>query len=105
VPVAVPSAGPGRVLVMPGVGNTTFHLGRFVAATEAQLPRSAVEVRPWGEPFMTVHNLRAHERNVATAESIAAEIADYEAAAGARSVVRRCGFAGALGAQVRGALT
>src|SRR5688500_6122894 len=64
VPVAVPSAVAGRVLIMPGVGNTTFHLAGFVAATEAQLPRFDVEVRAWGEPFMTIHNLRAHERNV-----------------------------------------
>jgi pimeloyl-ACP methyl ester carboxylesterase len=80
VPDALPSAAAGRVLVMPGVGNTTFHLAGFIAAIEAQLPRFAVEVRAWGEPFMTIRNLRAHERNVATAESIAAEIADWRRA-------------------------
>ncbi len=73
----VPSQLEGRVLILPGVGNTRFHLAGFVAATEAQLPRFTVEVRTWGEPFLTIHNLRAHERNVATAASVAAEIAAW----------------------------
>src|SRR5688500_1878027 len=77
---AVPSPHEGRLLILPGVGNTRFHLAGFVAATEAQLPRFAVEVRTWGKPFMTIHNLRAHERNVATAAGIAAEIADWRRA-------------------------
>lgn len=72
-----PAAAEGRLLILPGVGNTRFHLAGFVAAAERQLPRFDVEVRTWGEPFLTIHNLRAHERNVATAASIAAEIADW----------------------------
>ena len=79
-PTAVPSPVAGRVLIMPGVGNTRFHLAGFVAATEAQLPNFAVEVRTWGEPFLTMRNLRAHDRNVATAASIAEEIADWRRA-------------------------
>ena len=79
-PVVAPSQTEGRLLILPGVGNTRFHLAGFVAAAEAQLPRFDVEVRPWGVPFMTIHNLRAHERNVATAEAIAAEIADWRRA-------------------------
>jgi pimeloyl-ACP methyl ester carboxylesterase len=70
----------GRMLILPGVGNTEFHLAGFVARAEAQLPRFEIEVRPWGLPFLTMHNLRAHERNVATAESIAAEIAAWRRA-------------------------
>src|SRR5436190_21289894 len=76
----VPSQAEGRLLILPGVGNTRFHLAGFVAAAEAQLPRFDVEVRTWGVPFMTIHNLRAHERNVATAEAIAAEIAEWRRA-------------------------
>ena len=64
---AVPSQAEGRLLILPGVGNTRFHLAGFVEAAEAQLPRFDVEVRPWGVPFLTIHNLRAHERNIATA--------------------------------------
>lgn len=76
-PVVAASPVAGRVLILPGVGNTRFHLANFVAATEAQLPRFEVEVRTWGKPFLTIHNLRAHERNVATAAAIAAEIATW----------------------------
>jgi pimeloyl-ACP methyl ester carboxylesterase len=74
---AVSSQAEGRLLILPGVGNTRFHLAAFVAAAQAQLPGFDVEVRPWGVPFMTIHNLRAHERNVATVERIAAEIAAW----------------------------
>jgi pimeloyl-ACP methyl ester carboxylesterase len=77
---AVPSQASGRLLILPGVGNTRFHLAGFVAAAETQLPRFEVEVRPWGVPFMTIHNLRAHERNEATAAAIAAEIATWRRA-------------------------
>jgi len=76
-PVVAASAVEGRVLILPGVGNTRFHLAKFVAATEAQLPRFEVEVRTWGKPFLTIHNLRAHERNVATAAALAEEIAAW----------------------------
>jgi pimeloyl-ACP methyl ester carboxylesterase len=75
-----PSQVEGRLLILPGVGNTRFHLAGFVAAAEAQLPRFDVEVRTWGVPFMTIHNLRAHERNEATAAAIATEIADWRRA-------------------------
>jgi pimeloyl-ACP methyl ester carboxylesterase len=73
----VDSAPGGRLLVLPGVGNTRFHLAGFVERARAQLPGFHVEVRTWGVPFLTLHNLRAHERNVATAEEIAAEIAEW----------------------------
>ena len=67
----------GRLLILPGVGNTTFHLAGFVERAQQQLPNFDIEVRPWGVPFLTIHNLRAHERNVATAAAIAAEIATW----------------------------
>jgi pimeloyl-ACP methyl ester carboxylesterase len=79
-PAAASSPMAGRVLILPGVGNTRFHLAGFVAKTRAQLPRFDVEVRTWGKPFLTIHNLRAHERNVATAASIAEEIAAWRRA-------------------------
>ena len=74
-PVVTPSPLEGRLLIMPGVGNTRFHLAGFVAAAEAELPRFDVDVRTWGVPFMTIYNLRNYEHNEATASSIAAEIA------------------------------
>ena len=70
----------GRLLILPGVANTRFQLAGFVEAAERQLPGFEVEVRRWGTPLLTLHNLRAHERNVATAERIATEIADWRRA-------------------------
>jgi pimeloyl-ACP methyl ester carboxylesterase len=77
---ASPSQAVGRLLVLPGVGNTRFHLAGFVADAEAQLPRFDVEVRPWGVPFMAIRNLRAHERNTAFAAALAQEIAAWRRA-------------------------
>jgi pimeloyl-ACP methyl ester carboxylesterase len=70
----------GRLLILPGVGNTRFHLAGFVERAQQQLPSFEIEVRTWGVPFMTIHNLRAHERNVATAAAIAAEITAWRRA-------------------------
>ena len=70
----------GRLLILPGVGNTRFHLAGFVANAQRQLPQFDVSVRTWGIPFLTIHNLRAHERNVATAAAIAGEIAAWRRA-------------------------
>jgi pimeloyl-ACP methyl ester carboxylesterase len=78
--VAVAPASPsvtGRLLILPGVGNTRFHLADFVERARRRLPGFDVEVRAWGVPFMTLHNLRAHERNAETAARIAAEIAAW----------------------------
>jgi pimeloyl-ACP methyl ester carboxylesterase len=79
-PAVAASQAQGRLLILPGVGNTRFHLAGFVASAERQLPRFDVEVRPWGVPFLTLHNLRAHERNKATAAALAAEIAAWRRA-------------------------
>ena len=78
-PQAAPAAA-GRLLVLPGVGNTTFHLAGFVERAQRQLPEFAIDVRPWGTPFLTLHNLRAHARNVATAQRLAAEVAAWRRA-------------------------
>lgn len=71
---------PGRILVLPGVYNTRFQLSGFVERAEARLPGFDVEVRRWGTPLLPLANLRAHERNVATAAALAAEIAEWRAA-------------------------
>lgn len=82
MPIEVPSVSPaaesaGLLLVLPGVGNTRFHLDGFVTRAEQQLPGFTVAVRPWGVPLMTLHNLRAHERNLEVARDIADEIASF----------------------------
>lgn len=82
MPVDGPSSLPatesaGLLLVLPGVGNTRFHLDGFVTRARQQLPGFTVVVRPWGVPLMTLHNLRAHERNLEVARDIADEIASW----------------------------
>jgi pimeloyl-ACP methyl ester carboxylesterase len=71
------SSARGRVLIMPGVGNTRFHLAGFVERVEQQLPNFEIEVRAWGTPFRMLENLRAEERNFSTAAEIAAELAAW----------------------------
>jgi pimeloyl-ACP methyl ester carboxylesterase len=70
----------GRVLIMPGVGNTRFHLAGFIERVEEQLPSFEVEVRTWGTPFRMLQNLRAEERNFSTAADIAAELTAWRRA-------------------------
>jgi pimeloyl-ACP methyl ester carboxylesterase len=77
---APPSAESGRLLILPGVGNTRFHLAGFVERAQAQLPSFTIDVQPWGVPFLMIHNLRAHERNVATAARMAEEITAWRRA-------------------------
>lgn len=67
----------GRMLVLPGVYNTRFQLAGFVRRAGALLPGFDIEVRRWGTPLLPLRNLRAHERNVETAEALAAEIAEW----------------------------
>ena len=74
------SSARGRVLIMPGVGNTRFHLAGFVERVEQQLPNFEIEVRSWGTPFRMLENLRAEERNFSTAAEIATELAAWRRA-------------------------
>jgi pimeloyl-ACP methyl ester carboxylesterase len=76
-PVVATATENGRLLVLPGVGNTRFHLAGFVERAQAQLPNFTIDVRRWGVPFLAIHNLRAHERNVATAKRVAEEITTW----------------------------
>ncbi|HET8697245.1 MAG TPA: alpha/beta fold hydrolase [Gammaproteobacteria bacterium] len=80
VPPPAAHAEAGRLLILPGVGNTRFQFAGLAEAAARQLPSFDVEVRPWGTPFLTLHNLRAHARNAATAKSIAAELAAWRRA-------------------------
>jgi hypothetical protein len=50
---ASPATVAGRLLILPGVGNTRFHLAGFVESVQHQLPRFDIEVRTWGVPFLT----------------------------------------------------
>ncbi|HLF12555.1 MAG TPA: hypothetical protein VJA26_15240 [Gammaproteobacteria bacterium] len=70
----------GRLMILPGVANTRFQLAGFVERAQAQLPGFQIDVRPWGIPLLTLHNLRAYERNMATAAAIAEEITAWRRA-------------------------
>ena len=65
----------GRVLVLPGVFNTRFHLARFARSIEQR--GFDVEVRLWGAPLRPLRNLAAHERNVRTAVQISGGLARW----------------------------
>lgn len=67
----------GRLLILPGIRNTRFHLEEFAQESSRLLPGFAVEIRRWGVPMLGLHNLKAHARNVATAAAIARELADW----------------------------
>ena len=74
---AVPADFTGKLIVLPGSANTKYHLAGFVELATRQLPGFDIELRPWGIPFLVVQNIRAHERNVATARQMAGEIVQW----------------------------
>lgn len=72
----------GRIIVLPGVYNTRFHLRPFVRLLEQRLPAFAVSVRPWGEALRPLRNLRAYERNLNVAEELACDLARWRLESG-----------------------
>jgi hypothetical protein len=76
-PMPEPEVVAGRVLILPGIRNTRFHLQSFAHRLAALVPGFEIEIRPWGTPLLGISNLQAHERNVETARAIAAEIAEW----------------------------
>lgn len=73
--VAQPVA--GRIIILPGIQNTRFHLAGIVRDLRAVFPRFEIEVRTWGVPLAGLHNLHAYERNIQTAQSIADDISAW----------------------------
>ncbi len=64
----------GRVVVLPGVYNTRFHLQRFVRAVRERYPGFDADIRTWGALWRPVHNVRAYARNLTTARRIAEDL-------------------------------
>ena len=64
----------GKLIVLPGSANTKYHLAGFIRLAAQQLPGFEIDLRPWGTPFLAVHNLQAHERNAETARRMSREI-------------------------------
>jgi pimeloyl-ACP methyl ester carboxylesterase len=71
---AVASRAAGRLIILPGIHNTRFHLVGFARRASQLLPSMDVEIRTWGPPLLGLYNLRARERNRKTADALAAEI-------------------------------
>jgi hypothetical protein len=67
----------GRIIILPGIRNTRFHLAGIVRDLQAVFPNFEIEVRTWGVPLAGLHNLHAYERNIQTAQSIADDISEW----------------------------
>ena len=67
----------GRLIVLPGIRNTKFHLSDLVRASGRLLPGFSVEIQRWGVPLLGLYNLSAVERNESTAQGIASDIASW----------------------------
>ena len=78
--VPVPADTTGRLIVLPGVGNTKYHLAPFVERATRQLPGFEIDFRPWGVPFLIIRNIQAEARNAETARQMAREISDWRRA-------------------------
>jgi len=70
-------AAQGKVFLLLGAVNTPHHLSGFAEMVRQAHPGLDVELRPWGVPLLSVHNLMAYQRNRETAGKLAGELADY----------------------------
>lgn len=69
-----PNAASGRLIVLPGIHNTLFHLNGFTEMVRLGLPNFAIDRRRWGLPFFGIRNLRAAQDNRAFAQALASDI-------------------------------
>lgn len=72
-----PSEAAGRIIVLPGIHNTLFHLKGFFEMAGESLPNFEIDRRKWGITFLGIRNLRAEEQNFEFARSLAADIASW----------------------------
>ena len=72
-----PDAAHGRMIVLPGIHNTLFHLNGFFDMARVALPNFEIDRRKWGLTFFGIRNLRAAENNEAFARALADEIAQW----------------------------
>lgn len=72
-----PSDVAGRMIVLPGIHNTLFHLDGFIEMARASLPNVQIDRRKWGITLLGIYNLRAEEKNRSTARELAADIAAW----------------------------
>ena len=72
-----PHEAAGRIIVLPGIHNTLFHLNGFFQMASLGLPNFALDPQRWGTPFFGILNLRAAERNRDVARRLAADITQW----------------------------
>lgn len=72
-----PVASAGRIIVLPGIHNTLFHLNGFFEMTRASLPNFEIDKRKWGITFLGIRNLRAERDNIEFAQAVAADITQW----------------------------
>ena len=70
----------GRIIVLPGIHNTLFHLNGFLDMTRASLPNFEIDRRKWGITFLGIRNLRAEQDNIEFAQAVATDIAQWRSA-------------------------
>ena len=70
----------GRVIILPGLENVSFHLYGLARRIERRYPGLDATVRTWGPPLMLWRNLRSYDRNLERARQIADEIATWRRA-------------------------
>ena len=72
-----PSEVEGRMIVLPGIHNTLFHLNGFIDMARVSLPGFQIDRRKWGLTFFGIGNLRAEEKNLSVARELAADITQW----------------------------
>lgn len=76
----------GRILLLPGISNTSAELAGLSSLLRDAYPDRSVDVRPWGPVMFLFSNLSDYEQNLRKAKELAEELAAYRSAHPDRSV-------------------
>jgi pimeloyl-ACP methyl ester carboxylesterase len=68
------------IFILPGVANTTLQMTGLCSVLAEANPRARIEVRPWGQPWRSIHNLQNFPENLETAARFAEELAQLRQA-------------------------
>lgn len=80
------SAERGRILMLPGISNTSAELAGLSSLLNDAYPDQVVDVRPWGPVMFLFSNLSDYEQNLRKAKALAEELAAYRLAHPGRSL-------------------
>ena len=76
----------GRILLLPGISNTSAELAGLSSLLKDAHPDRVVDVRPWGPVMFLFSNLSDYEQNLRKARALAEELAAYRLAYPDRSL-------------------